>query len=190
MENTNSNDYGPLEFFIGKWKSESWTGENRAPDPDRKEENTKFRQEMTFTPIGEVENHEQKLFVLEYKTLAWEEGDDEDPFHQEVGYWIWDSENKQVMKSFIVPRGISVIAGGTAEIDARSFQMTAKVGSETYGICSNKFLDDEFKSVQYDVTLQKVDENTFSYDEDTQIIIKGQKDIFHHTEKNVLKRVH
>ena len=39
----NHEDYGPLAFLIGNWKSgEGWSGENRAPDPDRKVENTKF----------------------------------------------------------------------------------------------------------------------------------------------------
>lgn len=181
-------EYGPLSFLIGKWSSESWAGENRAPDPERKEENTKFRQEMTFEPIGDVNNHEQKLYALRYSTMAWEEGGD-GPFHEEVGYWIWDKEREQVMKSFIVPRGISINAGGSAKADAKEFKVSAKVGSETYGLCSNKFLDEEFKSVQYDIIIKKIDENTFSYDEDTQIKMKGQSDIFHHTEKNTLSRV-
>ena len=98
MSNAN---YGPLKYFIGKWQSEGYRGENRAPDPNRKVENTKFRQEMIFEPIGDVENHEQILYALRYHTKAWEEGDDEEPFHEEVGYFIWDQANKQVMKSFI-----------------------------------------------------------------------------------------
>ena len=60
----NTIDYGPLRFLIGKWSSEGFDGVNVAPDPDRKIENTKFRQEMTFEPIGDVNNHEQKLPFL------------------------------------------------------------------------------------------------------------------------------
>ncbi len=181
-------EYGPLKFLIGKWKSDGWTGENQAPDPERSVENTKFRQETTFEPIPEVSNHEQVLYALRYFTQAWEEGDDEDPFHEEVGYWIWDKDRKQIMKSFIVPRGISVNAGGSASANASSFTVTATLGSETYGICSNKFLDEEFQTIQYDVTIERMDDNTFSYDEDSQIKIKGQNEIFHHTEKNIMKR--
>ena len=67
-------DYGPLSFLIGKWSSgEDWTGENQAPAPDRGVETTKFRQEMTFTPIGETKNHEQSLMGLRYLTFAFEE---------------------------------------------------------------------------------------------------------------------
>lgn len=181
--------YGPLEYFIGKWVSD-YSGENKAPDPDRNEENTRFRQETIFEPIGEVENHEQALAVLEYKTKAWEESDeeDEDPFHQEVGYWIWDAERKIVMKSFIVPRGIAVNAGGICNVDAKELNFSACVGDPIYGISSNPFLDKEFKTIRYDLKIIKIDSTCFSYEEDSQIQIKGQKSIFHHTEKNLMKR--
>lgn len=184
----NSDLYGPLSFLIGKWDSVDNNGENRAPDPERNVENTKFRQEMEFTPIGDVNNHEQTLYGLRYSTMAWEEGDDE-PFHEEVGYWLWDAENKQVMKSFIVPRGISVNAGGSTTPDAKKFKVEASSGSETYGICSNLFLDKEFKSKNYEIEIEQLTEDSFSYDEDTQIQIKGQPEIFHHTEKNIMRRV-
>lgn len=181
-------NYGPLRFYIGKWKSEGFKGENRAPDPDRKVENTKFRQETVFEAIGDVENHEQLLYALRYHTKGWEEGDDDKPFHEEVGYFIWDKANRQVMKSFIVPRGVSVNAGGDSDENATEFTVSAKLGSNTYGICSNRFLDEEFQTIAYDVTLTFIDENTFTYDENTQIKIKGQDRIFDHTERNTMSR--
>lgn len=186
MENIN---YGPLRFLIGKWKSEGFQGENRAPDPDRKVENTKFRQEMVFEPIGDVNNHEQVLYALRYATKAWEEGHDEEPFHEEVGYFIWDKSNRQVMKSFIVPRGIAVQAGGEADINAIEFSLKAELGSNTYGLCSNKFLDEEFQTVSYEVKFEFLDENKFSYSENTRIKIKGQEEIFDHTEENTLSKM-
>ena len=182
-------NYGPLRFYIGTWRSESFDGENRAPDPDRKVENTKFRQEMIFEPIGDVENHEQLLYALRYQTKAWEEGNDTEPFHEEVGYFIWDKKDRQVLKSFIVPRGVAVNAGGDADENATEFKVSAELGSQTYGICSNKFLDKEFQTVRYDVKFEFIDEDTFSYDENTQLKIMGQDKIFDHTEKNTLKRV-
>ena len=182
-------NYGPLRFLIGEWESEGFKGENRAPDPDRKVENTKFRQYMKFEPIGDVENHEQLLFSLRYHTKAWEEGDDKDPFHEEVGYFIWDKQNRQVLKSFIVPRGIAVNAGGDADINATEFSMKAELGSNTYGLCSNKFLDEEFQTISYEVKFEFLDEDEFSYDENTRIKIKGQDQIFDHTEKNIMKKI-
>jgi hypothetical protein len=88
-----------------------------------------------------------------------------------------------------VPRGVSVLAGGTAEPTAKSFALSAEVGAETYGICSNRFLDREFKTVRYELTVTVHDDQTFSYEEDTQLRIKGQTQLFHHRDKNRLKRV-
>ncbi len=55
------------------------------------------------------------------------------------------------MRCATVPRGISFIAGGTVEPDAKEFDLAADVGSEAYGICSNKFLDEEFKIVRFEM---------------------------------------
>jgi hypothetical protein len=147
---------------------------------------------MFFEPIGEVTNHEQVLYALRYLTLAWEEGEDgpdDKPFHQEVGYFIWDKANRQIMKSFIVPRGVAVNAGGDADQDSTEFKVSAVIGSNVYGICSNKFLDEEFQSVRYDVKFELIDEDTLQYEENTQLKIKGQDRLFDHTEKNTLYRV-
>lgn len=183
-------EYGPLAFLIGDWKSaEGYTGENQAPDSERETENTNFRQESTFRPIDDVENHEQLLKVLDYQTLAYEEGNEEAPFHREVGYFIWDKENAQVMKCFCIPRGISLNAGGHASEDASSFSVSALLDSPTYGLCSNLFLHEEFRTIKYEVTFAKIDDDTFSYDEDSHLLIKGRKEIFHHTEKNIMKKV-
>lgn len=184
--------YGPLQFLIGTWESEGLKGENRAPDPDRKIENTKFRQVMEFVPIAETTNHEQSLYGLRYHTKAWEEGadaPDDAPFHEEVGYFIWDAKLGHVMKSFIVPRGIAVQAGGACEPEQTEFKVTATLGSTIYGVCSNPFLDEEFQTVDYTVTFKKIDDDTIAYDENTRIKIKGQEKLFDHTEKNTLRRV-
>ena len=83
----------------------------------------------------------------------------------------------------MVPRGVTVIAGGTVEPEAREFHLAAEVGSETYGICSNRFLDREFKTVRYELKVTIHDANSFSYEEDTQLQIKGQSELFHHIDK-------
>jgi hypothetical protein len=38
-----------------------------------------------------------------------------DPFHEELGYWLWDADAGQVLRCFMVPRGVTVIAGGKDE---------------------------------------------------------------------------
>jgi hypothetical protein len=176
---------GPLAPLAGIWEGEK--GDDTAPSDDRGTETNKFRERMTFDPFGPVNNHEQTLYGLRYSTTAWRLGED-NPFHEELGYWLWDANVKQVLRCFIVPRGVTVIAGGTVEPGAKSFQLSADVGSETYGICSNKFLDKEFKTVHFELQITLHDDGSFSYEEDTQLQIKGQERLFHHIDKNTLRK--
>ncbi len=135
MTDEDTHELGPLAALQGVWE-----GVSRAPmfrpDDDRTEiERNAFRERLEFEPTGLVENHEQSLYGLRYFRVAWRLGA-EDPFHEQVGYWLWDAEAKQVMLSFVVPRGICVLAGGPAEPDAKSFRLEAEEGSDVFGISS------------------------------------------------------
>ncbi len=187
MANEDIENLGPLAPLAGIWEGDK--GGDVAPDDDPSEvEKNDYRERIVFEPIGRVDNHAQVLYGLRYRTTAWRLGSG-DAFHEEVGYWLWDAENEQVLRCFIVPRGVSVIAGGGARADAKRFELSAEVGSETYGICSNRFLDAEFKTVRFDLKVEVHDDGSFSYWEDTQLRIKGQSEIFHHTDENRLQRV-
>jgi hypothetical protein len=186
-EETMSDELGPLSGLAGTWEGDK--GTDKAPDDDRTQvETNKYRERMTFAPTGLVENHEQKLYGLRYATTAWRLGEP-DPFHEELGYWLWDAEAKQVLRCFMVPRGVTVIAGGTVEPRATSFDLRAEVGSETYGICSNRFLDREFRTVRYELHFEKRGDDGLYYKEDTVLLIRGQEEPFHHTDENTLTRV-
>lgn len=178
-------ELGPLRGLVGVWEGDK--GDDTAPSDDRGTENNKFRETMIFEKLTPVVNHEQVLQGLRYRTTAIRLGE-KDPFHEELGYWLWDGTHKQVLRCFMIPRGVTVIAGGTAEADAKGFELKADVGSPTYGICSNQFLDKEFKTVHYILKLSW-DAEILRYEEDSQIQIKGKPEIFHHIDKNVLRKV-
>ena len=88
------------------------------------------------------------------------------------------------MRCTTVPRGISFIASGTVEPDAKDFLLGANIGSENYRICTNKFLNEEFKNVRFEMKITIHSNDSFSYDQDTQLQIKGNPKLFHHTDKN------
>jgi len=177
---------GPLAQLVGTW--EGTTGNDVAPSQTRGVEISNFRERMIFQPFGPVNNHEQILFGLKYSTTAWRMGE-VNPFHEDMGYWLWDKQDSQVMKCFVIPRGISLIAGGTVQADAKSFKIQAKDGSNTYGICHNLFLEKEFKIVGFELKIEFLDSKTLTYEQDTLLKMKSQKDIFHHKDKNTLKLV-
>jgi hypothetical protein len=177
---------GPLADLIGIWEGDK--GDDVAPSDDRGTENNKYRERLSFDHVGPIQNHEQNLHVLRYATRAWRLGE-ENSFHEELGYWSWEPATKEVLRCFLIPRGIAVIAGGKAERDAKSFTLESKNGSGTFGVCVNPFLDREFKIVSYTMNFKMIDANTFGYDQDTILQIPNQKDLFHHRDKNLLKRV-
>ncbi|MDJ0852637.1 MAG: heme-binding beta-barrel domain-containing protein [Myxococcota bacterium] len=182
-----ANELGPLAGLEGTWEGDK--GTDTSPDDDRvSEEINQYRERMTFEATGLVENHDQRLYGLRYGTTAWRLGEP-DPFHEERGYWLWDGDAKQVLRCFIVPRGVSVIAGGSAEAHASSFKLAAELGSHTFGICSNPFLDREFRTLRYELEFEKRGADTIHYWEDTVLQIKGQDELFHHTDENTLTRV-
>ena len=115
--------------------------------------------------------------------------DSEEAFHEELGYWLWDKEHGQVLRSFMVPRGVVVNAGGCVKENDKSFRLEAECGSETYGVMSNKFLDDTYKTKRYDVDVVIHDDGRFSYKQDTQLWIPINQAIFHHTDQNTLEKV-
>ena len=176
---------GPLASLAGIWQGDKGIDVSRIHS---KETETKFREKIVFEPLGPVKNGPQVLYGLRYSTTVWRL-DEDDPFHEEVGYWLWDKDRKQVLRCFMVPRGVLVNAGGDAEIDSKQFHLSAEVGSETYGILSNKFLDETYKTKKYilDVTIH--DDRSFSYKEDTQLWIPVNEAIFHHTDQNTLDKV-
>jgi hypothetical protein len=181
---------GPLANLIGIWEGDK--GDDIAPSDDRGTENNKYRERLILEQAGLVQNHEQDLHILRYSTKAWRITNgvtEENAFHEELGYWSWEPSNHQTMRCFLIPRGIALIAGATVAPDAREFTLKAECGSTTFGICVNPFLEREFKIVSYEVIIKVIDSNTFSYEQDTVIQMPSRPDVFHHRDKNTLKRV-
>lgn len=186
MTNIDPKLFGPLYNLIGRW--EGTKGDDTAPGDDRGTEKNKFRELFVFTPFGPANNHEQTLYGLNYTRTAWRLSEDA-PFHEQVGYFLWDAIARSIMHSFMIPRGMTVLAGGTANADSKTFTLTATLGSPTFGICSNPFLNEEFKTVRYESTLTIISSTSFSYEENTQIQMKGKPNIFNHIDKNILNKV-
>ena len=177
---------GPLAALLGKWEGDK--GNDRAPDDNRGVETNLFREVTVFEPTGLVQNHEQHLYGLRYRTNAWRLGEP-NPFHEDIGYWLWDQSSGLVMKCFVVPRGVSVIAGGKVAGGDKKWRLLAEVGSTVFGICSSPFLSAEFKTIKYELTITFDGADRFSYESNSVLEIKGKAGVFDHVDRNVMKRV-
>ena len=138
-------------------------------------------------PFGPVVNGRQSLFGLDYKTAMWR-GNEENPFHTEVGYWLWDGATGEVLRGFVVPRGITVLAGGTASADATEFTMHAELGGANYTIGESQYLAKNASSLSYDVMITLGD-GTWSYQETTMLKMTEFPEPFPHVDHNTLRRV-
>lgn len=140
-------ELGPLAGLVGTWEGDEGLDVSFSHQRGTVAE-TRFRERASFSPFGPVENGRQVLFGLDYRTAAWRD-DDVDPFHTEVGYWLWDAADGQVLRCFVVPRGSMILAGGPARPGDRTLHLEAAVGSSTYGILSNRYLDQAARTVAY-----------------------------------------
>lgn len=177
---------GPLAALAGTWEGDK--GIDEAPGADRGLLTTPFRERQIFAPMDAIDNHEQFLFGLRYSRTAWRLGE-ADPFHEELGYWLWDAAAGQVVCGLVIPRGVTVLAGGRATATERRLILSADLGSPIFGIASNPFLDVEFKTVRFELEVEIEGEGRFRYAEDTQLKLKGRPEIFHHRDSNRLSRV-
>jgi hypothetical protein len=179
-------DLGPLAGLAGTWEGDD--GLDVSFSHERGEiAKTPYRERATFSPFGPVDNGTQHLFGLDYRTAAWREFDD-DPFHTEVGYWLWDAATATVVRCFMVPRGSTILAGGTTTADAKTFTMRADCGSETFGILSNPYLAEHARCARYEVTITLGDDQ-WSYDELSVLEMGGATGTIDHTDRNTLRRV-
>lgn len=179
-------EWGPLEALIGDW--EGTGGLDSAYSHSKGEVlATPYLEKVEMKPFGPVVNGRQSLYGLDYHSAMWRESE-ANPFHTEVGYWLWDAATGEILRGFVVPRGITVLAGGTTTADARSFEMTAKLGDPNYGISENTYLTANASSVAYRVTITLNDDDTWSYAEETTLHMVEFDDPFPHTDSNTLRR--
>jgi len=81
------------------------------------------------------------------------------------------------------------MASGEADAEAKEFELVATHGSEHFGIRSSPFLDYAFKTIEFRIKVTINPDSTWSYDEDTVLMIKGKAEPFHHRDRNTLTKI-
>jgi len=181
-------DYGPLHQLLGTWKGDQ--GTDVAPEPDG-EENNPYYETITYEDIGDLSNaEEQQLAAVYYRQIVKRKSNDE-VFHDQTGYWIWDAANSTIMHSFVIPRAVSVVAGGvyTGATDDEGrvvLELSAKLGDPGWGIVQSPFMSKKASSLEFS---QKVTVGgaKMAYAQTTLVDIYGK--VFDHTDDNTLTRV-
>lgn len=181
----NGVNYGPLASLIGNWEGDK--GLDTSPEPSGKEE-TPYFETILFEAIGDVNNAEtQTLAALRYHQLVSRKSNNQ-VFHNETGYWMWDAETDVIMHSLTIPRGVCVLAGGKSVIRNSStiLDVRASVDDKNWGIIQSPFMQENARTNAFSHTIV-IDGDELSYSETIVLDIYGK--IFDHTDSNVLKRV-
>jgi len=176
---------GPLRALAGVWQG------TRGLDVKPKAEGPKkqaYVERIELQPIDPQTNGPQLFYGLRYHEFVVKPGE-AGAYHDQVGFWLWEPATGTVIQTLAIPRAQIAMAVGTASADAKSFELVATRGSVTYGICSNPFLEYAFKTVEFRVKVSINPDGTWSYDEDTVLMIKGQSEPFHHTDRNILTKI-
>jgi len=126
---------GPLRGLAGSW--EGIRGSDDHP-VDTGIGHDVFVEHYDLAPIDAQTNGPQLFYGLRYHVHIVKPGEVE-TLHDQVGYWLWEPAMHVVTFTLAIPRGQVLLASGPADADARQFEVTAAVGSQTYGILSNAF---------------------------------------------------
>lgn len=121
-----ANEWGPLSALAGEWTGEGGLDVSFSHDRGAVH-NTPYLEKVTMKPFGPVDNSSQHLYGLDYKTAMWRESE-ENPFHTEVGYWLWDSatdENKNL----------------AAKASSISYEVTVTLNDETTMLVMSEFAE-------------------------------------------------
>jgi hypothetical protein len=176
---------GPLAPLAGVW--ESTRGLDVHPVVEGTEKQA-YVERYELQPIDPQTNGPQLLYGLRYHVHI-TKPHEAMTFHDQVGYWLWEPATQTVTHTLAIPRGQVAIASGRAAPDARSFELDCEFGSIHHGTLSIPFLDHAFRTESWHIKVSIHANGTWTYEQDTVLKIAGRDDLFHHTDKNTLKKI-
>jgi len=178
-------DYGPLACLLGVWKGDS--GMDVAPEPNDTERNP-YYETIIFEAAGDVTNaEEQALAVVRYHQEVSRKSNDK-VFHDQVGYWLWNAANSEVIQTLTLPRAVTLLAGGSVAVeDGRTvFSVRARDGDTEWGIVQSPFMQEKARTLEFRHQLTVIGDR-MHYKETTVLDIYGDHH-FDHTDQNTLQR--
>jgi hypothetical protein len=186
---------GPLRALAGIWTSaEGLDAHPVGPGSDITgevidgDEHNVFVERYELQPLDPQTNGPQLLYGLRYHTHIVKPGEVE-TFHDQIGYWLWEPAANTVLHTIAIPRGQVLLAAGTADADATEFEVSATVGSDSYGILTNPFLDRAFHTTSFRMRVNVHADGTWSYEEHTMLRVPGRVDLVDHVDRNTLVKI-
>jgi hypothetical protein len=176
---------GPLRGLAGGWQAQRGIDVNpKAQGPEQRI----FQEHNLMLPIDPQTNGPQIFYGLRYhihiNTL-----EEDITFHDQVGYWLWEPNSGLILQSVTIPRGQALLAAGHGKPGDKKISVSAKRGDTAYGICSNEFLEQAFRTDSYRCDITFNDDGTWTYFIETQLMVKGSNTPFLHHDTNTMRLV-
>jgi hypothetical protein len=180
---------GPLTPLVGEWEGDVGVDLSYHNQDDETSQTTYF-EKAVFKPIPIQENGRQVLWGLSYGMTAWRHGEEAmDPFHDEIGFLLWDKANGQVMRNVVFGRGIAILAGSDAQVGDRVLHFNATPGDPSYGILQNHYLMERAEIKKFTSSFTFNADGTISYVSDLLLRLAATGEEMHHTDENTLRLV-
>lgn len=176
---------GPLRRLAGTWEGLRGVDLNpKADGPEQRE----YYERITMQPIDAQANGPQLFYGLRYHQHV-NTREEDITFHDQVGYWLWEPATGLVLQTIAIPRGQVAIAAGHADPGTNKLVLTAERGQTEYGICSTTFLELAFRTDSYRIEVDFHDDGSWSYVQDTMLLVRGRDTLFAHRDRNHLTRL-
>jgi hypothetical protein len=176
---------GPLRGMAGIWEGRRGLDVNPKPEGPKKQA---YVERIELQPIDPQMNGPQLLYGLRYHTHV-VKPEEVETYHDQVGYWLWEPATGTVIHTLTIPRAQIVMAAGKASADAKEFELVATADDVSFGIRSAPFLEHAFRTVEFRIKVRINADGTWSYDEDTVLMVRGKTEPFHHTDRNTLRKI-
>jgi len=180
---------GPLTPLVGEWEGNVGIDLSYHNNDDRTAE-TSYFEKAWFKPIPTQQNGKQFIEGLKYSSVAWRHGEEAmNPFHDEIGYLLWDKAEGQVIRTVVFGRGIAIQAGASAGARDRELHFTATPGDASYGILQNRYLMRRAELKSFESIFKFNDDGTFTHSSDILLKLAATGTEMHHTDRNTLHKV-
>jgi hypothetical protein len=176
---------GPLRRLAGVWEGRKGVDVNpKADGPEQRE----YYERIEMQPIDPQANGPQLFYGLRYHQSV-HTPEEDIAFHDQVGYWLWEAATGLILQSLAIPRGQVALSAGHAKPDDTKVVVESKRGETEYGIASNYFLEQAFRTDSFRLEIEFHDDGSWSYVSDTTLIVRGQAEPFLHRDRNRLTKV-
>jgi hypothetical protein len=174
---------GPLARLAGVWEGMKGVDLNpKAEGPERRQ----YLERIEMQPIDPQPNGPQLLYGLSYHVHI-VATDEDQTFHDQVGYWLYEPKTGLIMQSLTIPRGQTALAAGQADGDR--IVVRAERGAPGYGIASTDFLEWAFRTDSYELEVSFLPDGRWSYVSTTMLQVRGRPEPFNHLDRNTLTKV-